>query len=582
MSGYDVAQDGQSPNSFATGQGIKELGSAADYNIREYQTALKHSAELRDRKRLEWEEKMHPKAKKRVFWYEGGTNFEETYIPEKDIAKDYRTSRVYGAMASFDENSKIIAGLQLLQARIIDRRTLQENLDNFGNISLVNERIDQDMAKEQMLQGLGQRFAEQDPAAAMALVEILSKPADTTETLKKLFTPQEPQMSPEEMAMAGQGMPGEAEMGPPPAVQTILAQMESPGGGVQSCGADAMSAHFVLDGVSSYLECDNANLLDADTAHVEQSPGLWLANSAAVEISDDVALFGENSLKHVPVSSIGLFKNNYPNTIQCEANTRYTLRRWILGKNIKAGRQITPTFSMLDAAGASVGAATVHELWAIDTDMEDDVWYEMGADLTTPANCASIRFNDTTSSGGNYDGSETFYLGQAMMHAGERSLYPTFVPSLNMVRTIDMACTFVPRALGVKDEFIFGVYPAADGGYGLRPFTNGTMYAYVYDTATAGIANWGAPFTTLGLVDDTKASVRSTADSSARIMYVNGEAKFTGCWCRRADKRLATRSELHGWGRSASVGHRQLLHRRRFRLHPQGRYRRPRRGLAEP
>ncbi|GAG48202.1 unnamed protein product, partial [marine sediment metagenome] len=38
VAGYDVAQDGQSPNSFATGQGIRELGSSADMNVKEYQT----------------------------------------------------------------------------------------------------------------------------------------------------------------------------------------------------------------------------------------------------------------------------------------------------------------------------------------------------------------------------------------------------------------------------------------------------------------------------------------------------------------------------------------------------------------
>ena len=110
-SGYPVADDGQSPNSFATGQGIRELGSAADYNVREYQTAIKHSIELIDMKRLEWEQVMHPDEEKRVFWYEGAAEFEETYVPSDDIDGDYRTRRVYGAMASFDENSKVIAGL---------------------------------------------------------------------------------------------------------------------------------------------------------------------------------------------------------------------------------------------------------------------------------------------------------------------------------------------------------------------------------------------------------------------------------------------------------------------------------------
>ena len=236
---YNVAEDGQSPNSFATGQGIKELGSAADQNVREYQTAIKHSIELIDRKRLEWEQKMHPTKKKKVYWYEGGTQFEETYVADVDINEDYRTKRIYGAMATFDENSKIIAGLQLVQARIMDRRTMQENLDGFENVSLINERIDQDQAKEMLIQSLGMRAQQQDPAANMALVEIMDKPGEAVTTLKKLFTPQDPQMSPEEeamMAQQGQGGPEGMEGGPPPAVQTVLAQMESPGGGVQSVG----------------------------------------------------------------------------------------------------------------------------------------------------------------------------------------------------------------------------------------------------------------------------------------------------------------------------------------------------------
>ena len=121
-----------------------------------------------------------------------------------------------------------------------DARAVQENMDGFYNVSLINERIDQDMAKEMLLQSLGARAQQGDPAADMALVEILDKPSDAVTTLKKLFTPQEPEMSPEEQAMMqaqGMGGPGgEMGTGPPPAVQTILSQMESPGGGAMSVG----------------------------------------------------------------------------------------------------------------------------------------------------------------------------------------------------------------------------------------------------------------------------------------------------------------------------------------------------------
>ena len=244
VAGYPVADDGQSPNSFATGQGIRELGTAADMNVREYQTAIRHSIELIDRKRLEWEDALHANERKKVYWYEGGNQFEETYKPSKDIAKDYRTKRIYGAMATFDENSKIVTGLQLVQARIFDRRTMQENIDGLENVSLVNERIDQDQAKEMLMQSLGQRAAQGDAAADMALIEIMEKPAGAVTTLKKLFTPEDPQMSEQEMAMVGapgQMPPGMDQMdqlegGPPPGVSTILSQMESPGGGAMTVG----------------------------------------------------------------------------------------------------------------------------------------------------------------------------------------------------------------------------------------------------------------------------------------------------------------------------------------------------------
>ena len=241
VSGYPVSDDGQSPNSFATGAGISELRAGANDNIKEYQTAIRHSMELIDRKRLEWEEKMHATERKRVFWYEGGNRFEETYVPAKDIASDYRTKRVYGAMATFDENSKIVAGLQLLQARVFDRRTLQENIDGMeaGELGLVNERIDQDDVKQMLFQALSQRAAAQDPAAAEALVRILKTPGDVEKILEEFIAPPEAPSLSGMLGGGGGGPPGMLEGGAggaPPAVQTILAQMEAEGGGAQTVG----------------------------------------------------------------------------------------------------------------------------------------------------------------------------------------------------------------------------------------------------------------------------------------------------------------------------------------------------------
>jgi hypothetical protein len=244
VAGYPVAQDGQSPNSFATGEGIKQLGASADDNVREYQTAIKHSVELIDRKRLEWDEVMNPRKTKKVFWYEGGNQFEETYVPEIDIAKDYRTKRIYGAMATFDETQKLLAGLQLLGAGVIDTRTLQENLDGFDNISLINERMLQDKMESGLIASMANKAAQGDPRGDMAMLEVYKKPGKIEKVLTKYFTPEAPEMSPEQMAMAGMGGMGmppgggdpeaEGELGSPQSVQTVMSLMEGEGGGVQT------------------------------------------------------------------------------------------------------------------------------------------------------------------------------------------------------------------------------------------------------------------------------------------------------------------------------------------------------------
>lgn len=238
---YDVSQDGISPNSFATGEGIKQLQSSEGHNVREYQTSIKHSIELIDRKRLEWDEVMHPNLKRKVFWYEGSKQNEEEYTAAADIAGDYRTQRVYGAMATFDETSKILAGLQLHGARIIDTRTLQENLDGLaGEVSLINERLVEDMARDALIAALGNRSAQMDPIADDALVKILANPKDAHKILSELFVAKEEQggapMGVQEMLGGAAPAGGPGQQVP---VQTILAQMEAEGGGAQTVAVNS-------------------------------------------------------------------------------------------------------------------------------------------------------------------------------------------------------------------------------------------------------------------------------------------------------------------------------------------------------
>ena len=150
VGGYPVTDDAQSPNSFVTGAGLQELNGAMSLMINEYREIIKHGLVEMDAKRLEMDTVLSYSqaiGRKPMAGYLNGTAFSENYTPLQDIGGDYRTRRVYGVMAGFDEPQKIVTGLQLLQAGVIDVETLQDNNDGLENIQKVQERIRKNKAE---------------------------------------------------------------------------------------------------------------------------------------------------------------------------------------------------------------------------------------------------------------------------------------------------------------------------------------------------------------------------------------------------------------------------------------------------
>ena len=72
------------------------------------------------------------------------------------------------------------------------------------NIPAINERIRKQKAEDLLFETLLARANQGDAQATMAVVEIYKQPDDMQMILNKFFTPEEPQLSPEEMAMMGQ------------------------------------------------------------------------------------------------------------------------------------------------------------------------------------------------------------------------------------------------------------------------------------------------------------------------------------------------------------------------------------------
>ena len=221
---YPVTDDAQSPLSFATGRGLEELGASMSLMIREYHTVMADAIEQTDAKRLEWDSVMYGGKPKPLSGYMDNKFYAEKYDPEKDIGFNYKTRRVYGAMAGYDEPQKIVTGLQLLQAGIIDTQTLQENLDGLDNIVRVNERITREKADKVLFDTLLTLSQQGDQRATLAIVEIRKNPGDVENILDKFFTPQEPQMTEEEISFVGEQV-GPAPQGPPPGIAQMLAGM---------------------------------------------------------------------------------------------------------------------------------------------------------------------------------------------------------------------------------------------------------------------------------------------------------------------------------------------------------------------
>ena len=216
VGGYPVTDDSQSPNSFVTGAGLSELNSTMSLMISEYRDIIKQAVTQMDAKRLELDVILSYSQginKKPMAGYLNGSAFSENYKPLADIGGDYKTRRIYGVMAGFDEPQKIVTGLQLLQAGVIDVETLQDNIDGLENIAKVQERIRKSKAEQVLFDSILARSAQGDPAATMAAIAIYEYPSAITEIMKQFYTPQEPQMTPEEEAMIQQQMMQQQALG---------------------------------------------------------------------------------------------------------------------------------------------------------------------------------------------------------------------------------------------------------------------------------------------------------------------------------------------------------------------------------
>jgi hypothetical protein len=236
-SGYDVQQDSISPNSFATGAGMRELQGATNEHAREYQKVLRAAQKRIDARRLEWAQKMYP-IQERTFYDMYGKR--QTYRAAKAIRGDYRTRRTSGPLASFDAQNKLVMGLNLVQGEALSLESFQETIEGIDNPLVERERIAERRATQTMFGRLA-GLPPEDPRVDAALAEIMQNPDREKEILIKYFAPEEPQPGQDEMAQLQQLAMGGGQPAPPQqeGIATVLARAEAGGqseAGVQRVG----------------------------------------------------------------------------------------------------------------------------------------------------------------------------------------------------------------------------------------------------------------------------------------------------------------------------------------------------------
>ena len=249
---YPVTDDGQHPGGgWATGAGLQGLRADVDEEVKEYHNVLEHATQDLDYLRLMWDEIRNAGETRTVYGYRKGAAYAETYDPAEHRGR-YLTRRVHGVMAGWDEPSKIVTGLQLVQGEVIDIETMQENLDGLDNITRVNERIRSRKAEDTawgMLQNRANAPAQPgmppDPKqilAEKAIIDIMTDPGRMRDILVKYYTEAGEQLSDEEQAFMDQQTQQQAPAMDLPSdgdITTILSRLEGSGGtagGVQTVG----------------------------------------------------------------------------------------------------------------------------------------------------------------------------------------------------------------------------------------------------------------------------------------------------------------------------------------------------------
>jgi len=237
---------GKSPGSIVTGRGMEELMGTIDSKVRTYQLLIGDMLRRAISAAFEMDEKFWRNRRRFIRIMVNGQQYEESYVPSRDIAGVYQVDVTYGMAAGMDPNRALVFLLQARGDKLISRDYALRQLPFDLNVDQVMEQID----TEEMTDALKQMIAQ----TAMAVPALAAQGQDPSDTLTKLatvlkkreagmplhdailaaFVPKQPPAPPQSPDMASQmGPGGMAPPGGPGGLQGPSAPMSGPMAGGQ-------------------------------------------------------------------------------------------------------------------------------------------------------------------------------------------------------------------------------------------------------------------------------------------------------------------------------------------------------------
>jgi hypothetical protein len=252
---YPESRTGNVNASIVTGQGVQALLGAFDTQVKSAQSIL--AAALRDVITLcfKTDEALF-NIEKTIRGVDAGSPYVLTYLPSKDIKKDYSADVRYGMLAGLNPAQGLIFMLQALGGGLISKDMAMRELPFGVNVTLEQEKIEIEKMREalvgslqQMTQAIPQMAMQgQDPSNLVRqiadVIKARKKGVSIEEAIEDVFTPENPPAgaaesveqpvpsAPGEPPVGGApGVPPEGMPLPPakPELQTLLSTMTGSG-----------------------------------------------------------------------------------------------------------------------------------------------------------------------------------------------------------------------------------------------------------------------------------------------------------------------------------------------------------------